>query len=230
MSIRRWWMLLIVVTTGCAQGGGPDIDAAAQDLTDVGGAGGQGGESSSSSTSSSSSSGVGGADGSTCAPGEKICGGICKQVTTDPDHCGDCFNGCANDADCVGGLCTAGDPGGTGGSGGGDGGCGGGGTNAICAPLAPELVCGPASRCTPQPNGSPICVGPTGPGSQYAYCTQSGQCDATHECVATGTYAFCLQWCTTDVDCPNWYDQCHPIEPAAYVGGQAWGVCHNGVS
>ncbi|MBW2457773.1 MAG: hypothetical protein JRI68_24930 [Deltaproteobacteria bacterium] len=186
--------------------------------------GGAGGTTSSSSTGSSSGS-AGGGDGVTCPSQEKLCGGICKDVTSDPDHCGDCFNACGTEEDCINGQCPADDPGGSGGSGG-----SGGGTQSTCAPLAPEPVCGTGSRCAPQPNGFPTCVGPTGPGSQYAYCTHSSQCDSTHECVETSNYSFCLQWCVTDMDCPNSFDLCYPLQPAVYVGSQPWGVCYNGIS
>ena len=96
---------------------------------------------------------------------------------------------------------------------------------------SPEAVCGANQRCLPQPNGDPVCTGPTGAGEQYTYCTASNQCDSIHECVPTGpNYSWCLQWCTADADCPNYYDQCWGFSPQVFVGGQEWGVCYNGVS
>ena len=228
MSSRvGWWMVMVVATLGCARGGGPDWDSSSGHLGE--GAGGDdspGGTTSSSSTSGSSSgsTGGGGTDGVPCAPQEKLCGGICKDVTSDPSACGDCYNASSNGEPRVKGQCPEGA------AGAGTGGTAGGGRPGACSPLAPETVCGSGSRCTPQPNGSPTGVGPTGSGSQYTYCTTSAECDAIHECVNTGSYWFCLQWCTIDTDCPIWYDLCVPLEPAVYVGTQSWGICHNGVS
>ncbi len=222
VSNRWWWVCVLWTATGCAQGGGPDWSSSEDDLAVVGGAGGQAGGATTSSSTSTSSSGSSGGGGVTCAPQEKLCGGICKDVTSDPNHCGGCFDACGTDELGINGQCPIDDSGGSGGSGGG--------LPGTCSPLAPEPGCGPGSRCAPQPNGSPLCVGPTGTGSQYAYCTQSGQCDATHECVDTSNYSFCLQWCVTDMDCPNSYDLCHPLQPQVYVGSQPWGVCYNGIS
>ena len=81
----------------------------------------------------------------------------------------------------------------------------------------------------PQPQGVPICNGPTGGGLQYAYCSSRADCAGIYECTSTGTYAFCMQWCASDNDCPNDYDFCAPLAPAVFVGGQQWGVCYNGV-
>ncbi len=224
MSIARWCMLLVVVGTGCARAGG--LDAESKAGGEQGGAGGEAGATSSGGGSTSTSGGGGSV---TCADNEKICGGLCKDLMTDSTNCGDCFNACASGDDCIGGLC-ADEQGGTGNGGGGGGGGGGGSSTGACSPLAPEPVCGPASHCWPRPDGNPICVAPAGSGIQYDYCTESAQCDPIHECLLTGNYKWCLQWCVTDLDCPNWYDHCTQLGQPVFVGTQAWGVCWNGVS
>ena len=42
-----------------------------------------------------------------CPSGERSCGGQCVDTTTDPDHCGDCFETCSDDEYCVDGACSS---------------------------------------------------------------------------------------------------------------------------
>ena len=46
-------------------------------------------------------------DGGDCLTGQTDCGGVCVDLLTDPDYCGDCNTVCALDEDCVGGYCVA---------------------------------------------------------------------------------------------------------------------------
>ena len=222
MSFPRYWILVLMAAAGCAQAGpGSSWDEAAEEVSEVGGAGGEGGvtSTSSSSTSSSSTSGAGGAggdEGPPCTGDEKLCGGICKNVLTNPDHCGDCFQACAPGEICEAGECAT-DPNG--------------GSNAwMCDPLSPEPKCGPNSRCQPRPDGNPVCFSPTGVGSQYDPCTHANQCDTIHECLQVGSNKVCLQWCMTQADCTHPGDTCFPFGQPMYVGAQAWGVCWNGAT
>ena len=99
-----------------------------------------------------------------------------------------------------------------------------------CNPLSPGTVCGAGMHCIPQTNGTPICQGPTGSGTQYASCTTSDTCAPIYECVFTGSFNWCMQWCTSDFDCPGYpTDLCYALNPAVYVGAQEWGVCYDGL-
>ena len=81
----------------------------------------------------------------------------------------------------------------------------------------------------PQPSGVPLCSGPVGSGGQYTACVSSGNCADIYECVSTGSYEWCMQWCSSDLDCPAYpADLCYALNPAVYVGGQQWGVCWDG--
>jgi hypothetical protein len=42
----------------------------------------------------------------TCPPGLTNCGGVCRVLTIDPDHCGSCAHVCASNEICRGGVCT----------------------------------------------------------------------------------------------------------------------------
>ncbi len=81
----------------------------------------------------------------------------------------------------------------------------------------------------PQPNGVPVCSSPTGPGAQYSACLSPADCSAIYECVNTGFNTWCMQWCTSDFDCPSIFDYCTSLAPAVYVGIQEWGVCYDGL-
>jgi len=216
LSNTSWWTLLLMVAAGCAHGGGSGSDGV-QEVDELGGAGGEAGASSTSSSSSSTSGagGSGGGDPTSCSDDEELCGGICKDLMTDADHCGGCFQACGSGEDCLAGECST-DPGGTG--------------NAwMCDPLAPEAKCGPGSRCQPRPDGNPVCYSPIGAGSQYDACSVASECDAIHECLQIGTNKFCVQWCLTSADCPNSGDQCFQLAQPIHVGTQAWGICWDGV-
>jgi hypothetical protein len=43
---------------------------------------------------------------SLCSPGQKECGGVCKDVTNDRDNCGSCGNVCSTGVPCIAGTCT----------------------------------------------------------------------------------------------------------------------------
>lgn len=42
-----------------------------------------------------------------CGPGAVSCGGVCRDVTRDPSHCGRCNNACPDGAMCSNGACVA---------------------------------------------------------------------------------------------------------------------------
>ncbi|MDP3498962.1 MAG: hypothetical protein Q8S33_01465 [Myxococcales bacterium] len=64
--------------------------------------------------------------GAACSGALRLCGGVCRDVQTDPGFCGSCTNFCSGGDSCVGGQCRAASGGGT--AGGASGGLAGGGT------------------------------------------------------------------------------------------------------
>jgi hypothetical protein len=98
-----------------------------------------------------------------------------------------------------------------------------------CDPLNPAAGCGINNHCVPQTDGTTECVSPTGFGTQYSGCVTSADCASIYECVQTGFgTVYCMQWCSSDFDCPILSDVCVGLAPAVYVGGVEWGVCYDG--
>jgi hypothetical protein len=44
--------------------------------------------------------------GALCPPGVTSCGGVCRNLMTDPNHCGGCNTSCGSGGACVGGRCV----------------------------------------------------------------------------------------------------------------------------
>ena len=96
------FLIVALPLAGCATATNPDegtIDAGPHDtsVADTGSAG-DGGDTSVVDTKS---------DGACTAP-KKICAGVCVDVTSDKNNCGDCGKACGETATCVSGACGAG--------------------------------------------------------------------------------------------------------------------------
>src|SRR5262245_23264364 len=48
-----------------------------------------------------------------CPDGQTLCGNTCVTLRTDPENCGVCGRGCANNEVCANGICTSSCPAGT---------------------------------------------------------------------------------------------------------------------
>lgn len=101
-----------------------------------------------------------------------------------------------------------------------------------CNPLNPAAECGAGNHCFPTADGTTICDGPIGSGTQYSICTSDDQCAAPYACVAVtegATSGYCLQWCVDDFDCPGFLDLCFGFDPGVFAGATEWGVCYDGL-
>ena len=56
--------------------------------------------------SGQSSGSSGGGDGAACSSPRRTCNGVCIDVTTDPQNCGNCGSTCDTGAQCCGGVCV----------------------------------------------------------------------------------------------------------------------------
>ncbi|MBW2453834.1 MAG: hypothetical protein JRI68_04965 [Deltaproteobacteria bacterium] len=241
--MRYLLLAMCVAGVACAKGA---ADTGGDDDDD-----GQGGASSTSTSTSgtggSTSTGTGGASSTSsgttgCGPTEMLCGGICVDIMANNSHCGTCDVLCMGGEECMNGACmpssssssstsstsssstsststtstTSSSTSSTS-------------TSGTCDPLNPVPVCGGGAHCAPQTNGVPLCSPPVGSGTQYSACVSSDDCAAIYECANTGSYAWCMQWCSNDFDCPGWpLDTCAFFATPVYVGSIEWGACWDG--
>lgn len=222
--------LAFVVLAACAQG--------AMDSSAPGGLGG------------ASSVATGSASSGSCNDGLTVCDATCVDTASDPAHCGGCNQACGDGVACVGGQCAGGASTSTASSASmssasassskaasatsssvasssvaASSSSGGGGN---CNPLSPKPGCGAGKHCKPTENGTPLCEGPVGFGTQYSSCSSSADCADVYECVNTPfNTVYCMKWCKTDNDC-GLGDFCNTLDPPLYVGATEWGVCYDG--
>ncbi len=144
-----------------------------------------------------------------CQPGTLVCegGALACDGNLAPAASETCGNGI--DDDCSGQV---------------DDGC-------SCDPGNPGLDCAANESCFPSQvfGEDAVCDGPVGSGIQYSTCVGDSSCAPGHVCVEAGPSSiYCMQWCTSFLDCPLALDDCVFLEPAAYAGAQEWGVCYDG--
>lgn len=99
-----------------------------------------------------------------------------------------------------------------------------------CDPGNPGLDCAATESCFPTTTGDTVCAGPVGGGGQYTTCVDNTACAAGYTCVDTGvSTAYCMEWCTSFLDCPALLDDCVSLNPMVSADGQEWGVCYDGL-
>ena len=137
----------------------------------------------------------------TCANGTLVCDGDVNPAAN--ETCGNNI-----DDDCSGAI---------------DDGC-------SCDPGNPGLDCAATESCFPTATGETVCAGPVGAGGQYATCADSSACAPGYTCVDTGVgTAYCMEWCTSFLDCPAFLDDCVSLNPMMFADLQEWGVCYDGL-
>ncbi len=99
-----------------------------------------------------------------------------------------------------------------------------------CDPGNPGLDCAATESCFPSASGDTVCAGPVGAGGQYTPCVNNTACAAGYTCVDTGQgTAYCMEWCTSFLDCPAFLDDCVSLSPMVFADLQEWGVCYDGL-
>ncbi|MGH1347269.1 MAG: hypothetical protein ACRBN8_37250 [Nannocystales bacterium] len=99
-----------------------------------------------------------------------------------------------------------------------------------CDPGNPGLDCAANESCFPTDTGDTVCAGPVGVGGQYTPCVDNTACAPGYTCVDTGVgTAYCMEWCTSFLDCPAALDDCVSLSPMVYADLQEWGVCYDGL-
>jgi hypothetical protein len=155
-----------------------------------------------------------------CPAALSACDGLCLNLAANEEHCGACDHACAMDEVCVAGACKH-DP---------EAGPASHIPDGMCDPKEPVWECGPQSHCLPQADGVSLCHGPAGHREQYDACNGMDHCAPGFQCIETSQDAYCMQWCTNDLDCPGNEsgDRCVMLAEALFVGQQEYGVCWDG--
>jgi hypothetical protein len=103
------------------------------------------------------------------------------------------------------------------------------GCNVACDPMNPGPACGAGQQCMPSVSGVTSCQGPVGGGTQYTNCLSDTDCGPGLVCVDTGLGSvYCMEWCTSYLQCPYVLDDCVALAPSVYAGAQEYGVCYDG--
>jgi hypothetical protein len=108
-----------------------------------------------------------------CTNGRAACGGRCRDLDRDDNHCGACNNACAAGAACSGGVCF------------GEGGCAAGVSTCVddgSFPCGGNLDC----QCVVTRDGATRCADIT---TNNGFC---GACDSDDDCAVLGAGAFCV--------------------------------------
>jgi hypothetical protein len=138
-----------------------------------------------------------------CPEGKSRCNDRCVNLKRNENHCGECFNRCAEEEECVGGMCQ-----------------GGGGicpTGGSCQTEFPS--------CSPSPDVNCFCIATT---EGTTFCAQSISCDP-HPTICTSNQDCPSGWVCSDTCCLGEGSICNP-PCGTIVGGAASSADNQGMS